>query len=446
MIDFLTSTWGIVVIVAVGISLFLLLSLVLYRPIFKRFFDIVLSLIGIILFLPLLLLLIVVGAIKMHGNPFFTQERPGKNEKIFKMLKFRTMTNARDKSGELLPDDKRLTKYGRFLRSSSLDELPEIFNIFIGKMSIIGPRPLLVQYLPLYNERQRKRHRVRPGLTGLAQVSGRNAISWQERFNKDIEYVESVSFLGDLKIFFKTIIKVFKCDGISQAGNATMQVFRGNFSLAIYCAGGLGKEVYDLAVRSCKSSYDEIFFVDDMCFDNSFYGARVFKFDDLNASNKAAQIEFVIASGEPFIRQKLMERVCGGGFNLVTIIDETAVISPSATVGAGTLINANSFVSSNAILSDNVYIQQLSTVGHDVVVGSHSVISSLCQISGRCKLGDCVYIGVGSSVRENVSIGTGTIVGMGSFAHNDMPEYIVAYGNPAIERRKNDKEKVFKAR
>ncbi len=163
----------------------------------------------------------------MHGNPFFTQERPGKNEKIFKLIKFRTMTNKKGKDGELLPDAQRLTAYGKFIRSTSIDELPELINILKGDMSIIGPRPLLVRYLSRYTEEQRHRHDVRPGLTGYAQVHGRNTVSWEERFNMDLEYVSNITFLGDIKIIIQTVMTVLKREGITSETSATMEEFMG---------------------------------------------------------------------------------------------------------------------------------------------------------------------------------------------------------------------------
>jgi lipopolysaccharide/colanic/teichoic acid biosynthesis glycosyltransferase len=193
----------------------LLWSDILYRKFFKRFYDIVLSGLAIIILSPVLLVLTILGAIKMKGNPFFTQERPGKNEKIFKLIKFRSMTCEKDANGELLPDEKRLTNYGKKLRSTSLDELPELFNIFKGDMSIVGPRPLLIRYLPRYNERQKHRHDVRPGLTGLAQVNGRNEISWAKKIETDVVYVETYSLLIDFKVIIKTVVVVLKHDGIS---------------------------------------------------------------------------------------------------------------------------------------------------------------------------------------------------------------------------------------
>jgi lipopolysaccharide/colanic/teichoic acid biosynthesis glycosyltransferase len=204
----------------------------MYAKFFKRVFDFTLSLIALIILSPVLLILAIVGAIAMGGNPFFAQPRPGKkdkkgNEKIFKLIKFRTMSNKVDKDGDLLPDDVRLNKYGRFLRSTSLDELPELLNILKGDMSIVGPRPLLVRYIPRYTEEQRRRHDIRPGLTGLAQINGRNAISWEERFAYDIEYVNNVTLWGDIKIIFGTIGAVLKRSGISSETSSTMEEFMG---------------------------------------------------------------------------------------------------------------------------------------------------------------------------------------------------------------------------
>ncbi len=199
-----------------------------YKRIFKRPLDLILSLFAIICLSPLILIIAILVRIKLGSPVLFKQKRPGYNEKVFTMYKFRTMTDERGLNGELLPDSIRLTTFGKFLRSSSLDELPELFNILLGDMSIIGPRPLLAQYLPLYNPRQKRRHEVRPGLSGLAQVSGRNALSWEEKFNFDIEYVDNVSFLGDLKIILLTFKKVLVREGINSETAATMEYFEGN--------------------------------------------------------------------------------------------------------------------------------------------------------------------------------------------------------------------------
>lgn len=199
----------------------------MYAKYFKRILDFLLSLIALIILSPVFLIIAILVRVKLGSPVIFKQKRPGKNEKIFTLYKFRTMTDKKDENGNLLPDEKRLTKFGKALRSTSLDELPELFNILKGDMSIIGPRPLLVEYLPLYNEEQKHRHDVRPGLTGLAQVSGRNSISWEEKFDDDIRYIKNITFINDVKIFFETIIKVFKREGISQENNATMEKFKG---------------------------------------------------------------------------------------------------------------------------------------------------------------------------------------------------------------------------
>ena len=199
----------------------------MYAGFLKRVIDFVLSLCALLVLWPLLLVLTVLGAYKMKGNPFFTQLRPGKDEKIFKLIKFRTMTCETDENGNPLPDEVRLTKYGKILRSTSLDELPELLNILKGDMSIVGPRPLLVQYLPLYNAEQRRRHEVRPGLTGLAQVNGRNLLTWEQRFALDVQYVQNVTLIGDIKILLQTVAVVFKRDGINSETSSTMEDFLG---------------------------------------------------------------------------------------------------------------------------------------------------------------------------------------------------------------------------
>jgi undecaprenyl phosphate N,N'-diacetylbacillosamine 1-phosphate transferase len=201
----------------------------MYRDFLKPFIDFFLSLFGFIVISPLFLLLWIWLSIANKGaGAFFVQERPGKNEKIFKVIKFKTMNELKDPEGKLLPDSERLTRVGRFVRSTSLDEIPQLLNVIKGDMSLIGPRPLLVEYLPLYNEKQKRRHEVRPGITGWAQVNGRNAISWQQKFEYDVWYVDHISLSLDLKILLKTIRKVFKREGISSNTSTTMEAFNGN--------------------------------------------------------------------------------------------------------------------------------------------------------------------------------------------------------------------------
>ncbi len=202
----------------------------IYARYIKRGLDFVLSLIAATVFSPLLLFLTITGTVAMRGNPFFVQERPGKDEKIFKLIKFRTMTNKKDEEGRLLPDEERLTIYGRFLRRTSLDELPELINILSGSLAICGPRPLLKSYLERYSDYQRQRHDVRPGLTGYAQVHGRNAISWEEKFDMDVWYVNHITFWDDMKIIFQTVLIVLNREGISSGSSVTMEEFKGSGS------------------------------------------------------------------------------------------------------------------------------------------------------------------------------------------------------------------------
>jgi len=199
----------------------------IYCRFIKRPMDFILSLIALIVLSPVLLVVAILVRVKLGRPVIFKQKRPGLNEKIFTLYKFRTMTDKRDENSELLPDEIRLTRFGRLLRSTSLDELPELLNILKGDMSVIGPRPLLTQYLPLYNGHQKRRHKARPGLSGLAQISGRNTISWEDKFNLDVQYVDTISFIGDWKLIFKTLWKAVKHDGINSESAVTMESFTG---------------------------------------------------------------------------------------------------------------------------------------------------------------------------------------------------------------------------
>lgn len=203
----------------------------IYKRFLKRPMDFILSLIAIIFLCPVLIIVAIFVRLKIGSPVIFKQKRPGLNEKIFTLYKFRTMTDEKDENGELLPDSVRLNRFGKMLRTTSLDELPELFNILNGDMSIVGPRPLLIKYLELYNENQKRRHQVRPGLSGYAQINGRNAISWEDKFNLDVEYVDNLSFIGDWKIIFITFKKVFVKEGISSDTSVTMEAFKGSGKL-----------------------------------------------------------------------------------------------------------------------------------------------------------------------------------------------------------------------
>ena len=245
--------WQILLIVLSSTLVWFLLSILLYKPFFKRLYDFLLSLFAIIMLSPLLLILTLVGAIAMKGNPFFVQPRPGKKdkngkEKIFKLIKFRTMSDEKDEDGNLLSDEKRLNGYGKFIRSTSLDELGELFNILKGDMSIVGPRPQLVRDMVFMSEEVRARHNIRPGLTGLAQVRGRNNISWEDKFAYDLEYIGHITFFGDLKILFLTVFVVFKRSDVARDGTVS-DIDYGDYLLE---EGKVTKEEYDCKQREAK--------------------------------------------------------------------------------------------------------------------------------------------------------------------------------------------------
>ena len=200
----------------------------MYRSFFKRVLDLLLAVVGFLFISPIFLIVTLLLFFANKGNPFFFQLRPGKNERIFKIIKFKTMTDQKDSDGNLLPDDQRLTNIGNFVRKTSLDEIPQLLNVIKGDMSLIGPRPLLIQYLPLYSRIQKRRHEVRPGITGWAQINGRNTVAWNKKFEYDVWYVDHISLILDLKIIFMTIKKVFVSEGISADGQATMEAFKGN--------------------------------------------------------------------------------------------------------------------------------------------------------------------------------------------------------------------------
>ena len=224
----------------------------MYAKYIKRILDFSLALLALIILSPVLLILIVVGGVNMKGNPFFTQLRPGKGEKIFKLIKFRSMTCEKDENGNLLPDEKRLTKYGELLRSTSVDELPELLNILKGDMAIVGPRPHLVRDMVFMSPEHRRRHTVRQGLTGLAQVSGRNAISWENKLDYDLEYIQKITFWGDIKIIFRTAVNVFKREGINEEGMATAE----DYGDHLLRTGAVSEEEYHQKMAYAKELLD----------------------------------------------------------------------------------------------------------------------------------------------------------------------------------------------
>ena len=377
------------------------------------------------------------------------------------LLKFRTMSDGRDAGGKLLPDADRMTRVGRLLRATSLDELPQLWNVLHGDISLVGPRPLLMEYLSRYSPQQARRHDVMPGITGWAQINGRNALTWKEKFALDIWYVDNWTMMLDLRIVMLTFMRVLKRDGISRAGHVTMPEFMGanvaaplksrdrdvgvKMNLCIYCSGGFGKEVLDIARRlnRAHSLWDRIVFLDDMREESSFYGADVFRLEAARERFGAAAMQAVIANGEPFVRKALLEKLDKAGIDTASLVDDRAVISETATIGAGAIIFPGCFVSSMAVIGRNIAIIAGSTIGHDTVFGDNCMVSGQVNIGGGCSIGSESYLGMGAQVKEHTRIGRAAIVGMGSIVFADIPDEVIALGNPCRPMRPNINKRIF---
>lgn len=380
----------------------------IYKKYMKRPMDICLSLIAIVVLSPILLLIGALVGIKLGSPIIFRQKRIGYEEKIFTLYKFRTMTEGKDNDGKLLPDEKRLTKFGVFLRKFSLDELPELWNVLKGDMSIIGPRPLLIQYLPLYNEEQSRRHNIRPGLSGLAQISGRNSISWEEKFSMDIQYMSKVTFIGDWKIILRTLKKVFVPEGIHSETSATMEAFGGNKKkLIILGAGGHGKVVVDLAQRV---GYQVIGFLDDSPTKKNVFGFEVL--GDLNKMEEyCGEVEFVIALGSGKDRRELDQ---SNQVQWATLIHPTACIGMEVKIGEGTVVMANAVINSATTIGRHCIINSGSVVEHDNIIGNYTHISPNVTLGGNVEVGENCHLGIGSVVRNGLGVTGESVVGAGA--------------------------------
>ena len=333
----------------------------------KRSLDFICALCGIVVLSPILLITALLVKMKLGSPVIFKQERPGLNEKIFTLYKFRTMTDEKDENGNLMPDEVRLTKFGKWLRSTSLDELPELFNILKGDMSIVGPRPLLPEYLPRYNRYQARRHEVRPGFTGLAQVRGRNAISWEEKFDWDVKYVDHISFLLDMKIIFRTVKIVFCREGISSETSATMEKFEGMVGFPV-----LGK----------------------IC----------------EAEQYKNTCEFVIAIGSNAIREKIAEQY---NMKWATLVHPTATIGIDVDIEDGTVVMANAVINSSTRIGKHCIINTGAIVEHDNILEDYVHIAPNASLAGAVNIGEKTWVGIGASVKNNVSICDNCLIGAG---------------------------------
>lgn len=413
----------------------------------KRLLDIVGALAGLLLLSPLLVFVALLVRRNLGSPVLFRQTRPGLHGRPFEMLKFRSMRDSLGPDAQPLPDDQRLTRFGRWLRASSLDELPELWNVLKGDMSLVGPRPLLMEYLELYTPEQTRRHEVRPGITGWAQVNGRNAISWDDKFRLDVWYVDNQSFLLDMKILLWTCKKVLVRDGISQSGEATIQKFTGTLrkwrsgeamhgqsgsighTVAIVGASGHGKVVAETALAS---NWADVEFYDRAWPGKQQVGRWTIAGDDAALWAELVRKDGVIvAIGDNRTRLGLLTRLGQSGASLVSIVHPTACISTSARLGQGTVVMAGSIVNADVVVGMGGILNTGCSVDHDCILGDAVHISPGAHLAGDVHVGDCSWIGIGASVRQGVRIGAGVTVGAGAAVVSDVADGLTVVGVPA---------------
>lgn len=393
----------------------------MYKTI-KPFFDVVFAVIGVILLLPIILFITISLYFANGGKPFFIQPRPGKNCKVFRIIKFKTMNDKKDASGNLLPDSERLTAIGKFVRKTSLDEIPQLWNVIKGDMSIVGPRPLLTDYVHLYNEFQNQRHNVKPGITGWAQVNGRNAISWDKKFELDVFYVNNISFWLDLKILFLTIKKVIKSEGISAKDVATIEPFSGFSEICLVGAGGHCKVVIDVLESEKKYSIKKI--VDDNPKSDSLYSYTIEKLD---VSHSLKEKKCIISIGDNYIRKKIASRL---NTNYVMTIHSSAVVSKFAKIGEGTQIMATAVVNPEVVIGKHCIINTGAIIEHDCILGDYVHISPNATLGGNVIVGELTQVGIGATIIQSITIGKNVMIGAGAVIVENIPDNAVVVGVP----------------
>ncbi|MGP1449739.1 MAG: NeuD/PglB/VioB family sugar acetyltransferase [Wolinella sp.] len=397
----------------------------MYKNLFKGIFDRVLAAILLLLFSPILL--VCAYQIRKHlGSPiFFRQERPGKNGKIFRIFKFRTMSDARDKDGNLLPDSERLGGVGAKIRALSLDELPQLLNVLRGEMSFVGPRPLLVEYLPLYSSEQARRHEVLPGITGLAQVNGRNAISWEDKFRFDVEYVDNISFALDMKILFLTVKKVLIRDGITAHNSVSAEKFMGR-QIALIGAGGHGKVVGEIAELL---GYKISILVDDSTETVELFGLKSILLSEFLATKP--KIPVALGVGNNVARERIFNELSQCGVAMPVLIHKSASVSKSASIGEGSVVMANAVINPSARIGRGVIVNSGAVVEHDNVIGDFVHISPRAALAGSVTIGAHTHIGIAACVIQGLTIGESCVIGAGSVVIDDILGHKTVVGNPA---------------
>ncbi len=395
-----------------------------FKPFADRFFALCL----LVAFAPIMLMCAIFIRYKIGSPVIFTQKRPGKDGIIFTIYKFRTMSYAVDDEGNLLPDEQRLCSVGKWIRKSSLDELPQLFNVLKGDMSFIGPRPLLPEYMELYSTREQRRHDVKPGITGLAQVNGRNAITWEDKLNFDITYVENISLALDIQIALLTVKKVLIREGINAQnaqGQATAEKFEGShFRAAIYGAGGHAKVVADIAQMR---GYDIVYAIDKE--PKTFLNLNTITEEEF-LSKKGIQTVF-IAIGNNAIRQELYKRLKPKGYSFPALIHSCAIVAQNAYIAEAVVVCAGAIVNADAFIQEGVIINSGAIVEHDNHIEQFAHIAPHATLAGGVKVGSCSHIGAGSVVKELMSIGKNVIVGAGAVVVAPIANNKIVVGNPA---------------
>ncbi|MCP2039840.1 sugar O-acyltransferase (sialic acid O-acetyltransferase NeuD family) [Neisseria sp. HSC-16F19] len=407
----------------------------------KRILDILISATALVLLSPVYAY-IAYQVKKNLGTPvLFRQTRPGRYGKPFQMVKFRTMKDAWDENGHPLPDSERLTPFGQMLRASSLDELPELWNVLKGEMSLVGPRPLLMEYLPLYSEQQAKRHLVRPGITGHAQVNGRNAIGWAQKFELDTWYVENRSLWLDLQILLKTVHKVIARADIHSAGEATMSKFTGNEPDAVYAvygAAGCGRSLMPVA-RACLAQtdpYARLYFIDDsLTGEAEINDHKALNYNDF-LSLPHTQKHVLIAIANSRIRAAIAEKLQLDGIRLWSVIADEALLMDDVEIGAGAAISPFVTIGSNVKIGRAFHANLYSYAEHDCVIGDYVTFAPGVQCNGNVRIGDHAYIGAAAVIKQGTPdqpllIGEGAVIGMGAVVTKNVAPGITVAGNPA---------------
>lgn len=395
----------------------------MYKNIVKPILDFILALIGFILLLPVFLCITILLFFANQGKPFFIQRRPGFNGVIFSIIKFKTMNDRKDKKGNLLSDAERLTAVGRFVRKTSLDEIPQLLNVLKGDMSLVGPRPLLTQYMHLYSPYQNRRHEVKPGITGWAQINGRNTIDWETKFELDVFYVEHISFGLDLKILLKTVKKILIKEGINAQNSATIEPFSGTTSVYVFGAGGHGKVVLDVLLSENKYVIKGI--LDDAPQSDLLFEIPIKK----NFNRKKLQARnCIVAIGDNAIRKRIVTTL---DTNFIMTIHPNAIVSKFAKIGPGTQIMAAAVVNPDAIIGNHCIINTGAIVEHDCKLEDYVHIAPNACLGGNVTVGEKTLVGIGATVIPNVKIGKNVSIGAGTVVLQDVPDNAVVVGVPA---------------